>query len=294
MSYENPRTQLGQRPEQILISGDTFAFVRGQRGDASAVYKSADAFMRIGNPAKILKDLAIHKSMEDAGFPVAKLIAEGELGDQAYFVEASLGHEHMGELFAHDTETQGSISTERFSDFASLAETYAHAQLSTGTGEISSLKKGILLDDLCEELPEYADKLRARYEIVEENTKGLPNVLTHGDFNPNNLYPKGVIDLEDSFYAPYGYDLISAITHINYFPDSKEYEYFAKYRFTPSQQEEYLNRLDAISIEAELPPVSSFYDDLEFCRAVWLAAKIPHVPKLQKFRYDLLVEKFLT
>ena len=80
------------------------------------------------------------------------------------------------------------------------------------------------------------------------------------------------------------------ISTINYFPDSHEYEHSAGYRFTDKQKEEYLRKMDSISIENGLPPLSEFAKDFEFCRALWLGARIGHTPKLQQFRYDLIVE----
>jgi len=47
---------------------------------------------------------------------------------------------------------------------------------------------GISTKRLCEELPEYANRLRARFDEVRDRTVTLPFVLTYGDFNPNNLY----------------------------------------------------------------------------------------------------------
>lgn len=295
MSYDSPRNKPGERLEHIEILGDVFTFVRAQRGDASAVYRSKNAFMRIGKAEKILKDLTIHKTMEQAGFPIAKRIAEGEFEGESYFIEESLGEEHLGAIFANSVEKNGSIADGTFEEFVSLSEKYANALIKTDTGlrDGGTLRDGILLDTLCKELPEHAAALESRFEKVLENTKHLPTVLTHGDFNPNNLYPGGVIDLEDSFYAPYGYDLVSAITHINYFPDSKDYEYFAKYRFTLDQKKAYFERLDTVSTQHKLAPLSTFEKDFEFCRAVWLAAKIPHLPKLQQFRYTLLIDTFL-
>ena len=71
-----------------------------------------------------------------------------------------------------------------------------------------------------------------------------------------------------------------------------DYEFYAKYRFTPEQKREYFKRMDAISVEAGFPPLSQFEEDFKFCRALWLAANLPHVPKLQQFRYDMVIEKF--
>ncbi|MBU1292928.1 aminoglycoside phosphotransferase family protein [Patescibacteria group bacterium] len=296
MTFQAPRSTPGTRPERIVVNGITYSFVTRQRGDFSVIYKSEDKFIRIGNPDKIHRDLALHRKMEESGFPVATLLAEGEMNEEAYFIESSLGDAHFGDIFAADMQAEGSISSENFERFLSIAEQFAKAQLSTATAErdFAVFMDGILFSALCEELPEYAERLRLRFGKVRERVSQIPFVLTHGDFNPNNLYPTGVIDLEDSFFAPYGYDVVSAISHIDSFPDSHEYEFFAKYRFTTEQKDTYLQRLDTFSEKAGLPKLSLFREDLEFCRAIWLAAKIPHTPKLQRFRYDFVIQNFLT
>jgi len=197
----------------------------------------------------------------------------------------------MGGIFAKDTERSGAISTKSFDAFVEIARQFAKAQLATAseTKDFDAFSKGIHFDPLCEELPEYAPLLRKRFEEAKSRMSAMPFVLTHGDFNPNNLYPTGVIDLEDSFYGPYGYDIIGALSHIDSFPDSSEYEYFAKYRFT----QKYLDSLDAVCTEAGRPKLTPLKEDFEFCRAVWLAVEIPHTPKLQRFRYDFVIKNFL-
>lgn len=295
MVFESVRNKAGERPETIQMEGRDFIFVTSQRGGQSAVYKSQDSFMRIGDPEKIRRDFELHKKMEQAGFPVSRILAEGESEGQFYFIEASLGEKHLGKIFGEEVERGGVISNESFEAFVTVAEKFARAQMSAVVEDrdYQVFSKGLLLENLCNEMPDYADRLRERFELVKERTASLPFVLTHGDFNPQNLLPGGVIDLEDSFYAPYGYDLVSAISHINYFPDSKEYEYFAKYRFTNEQKQEYFRRLDIISVENGLPPLSEFEEDFEFCRALWLVADNPNSPKLAQFRYDLIIDKFL-
>jgi len=287
---------LGGRPEKIELEGKTFSFVTGQRGGMSAIYKSEGAYLRIGEEKKIAPDLALHRKMEAAGFPVTRLLGEGVFDGQKYFIESSLGEKHLGELFSEDTEQRGAISENLFESLVSVAEKFAEAQLTTIAEErnFNDFARGIWIDRLCEEIPASASKLKERFEEVKRNTQSIPFVVTHGDFNPNNLYPAGVIDLEDSFHAPYGYDLISAITHINSFPDSEEFEYFAKYRFTLDQISHYLERLDRISVTNNLPKLSTLLEDFSFCRAVWLAADIPATPKLQQFRYQLVIDQFLS
>lgn len=296
MTFISPRRQLGDRPESIELEGRTFSFVTRQRGYRSAIYAAPDAYLRIGAPEKIIADVAFHKEMASLGFPVAPLLHEGTHNGEQYYIESSVGEKHFGALFAENIAQQGSISDALFDTFLSLMERFAHAQVRTATQEkdFTVLSTGIWFEKLCAEMPAHADRLRQRFARMQERTAVLPFVLTHGDCNPNNLYPAGAIDLEDSFYAPFGYDLYSALVHIDSFPDSPDYEYFAKYRFTQNQKEQYMHMLDTIALEHNLPKLSGFVDDFAFCRAVWLAADIPATPKLQQFRYDLIINDFLS
>lgn len=291
MSPESTET----KPKDIQIEERSFVFVQDQRDKKSAIYKSDDAYLRIGNPEKILIDLAFHKKMEAQGFPVATVISEGELDGQAYFIESSLGEKHFGEIFAEDVEKKGSISQENFNQFLKVVEQFARAQLKTRseTKGFEEFASGIHLDVLCDELPEYAPKILAAFEVVKKKTASLPFVITHGDFNPHNIFPAGVIDFEDSFHAPFGHDLAGALPSIDYFPDSTDFEFFAKYRFSDDQRRQYFEVLDRICAEENLPSLSEFQNEFEFGRAVWLLVRMHAWPKLQKFRYDLFIERFL-
>jgi Ser/Thr protein kinase RdoA (MazF antagonist) len=53
---------------------------------------------------------------------------------------------------------------------------------------------------------------------IESITKTLPIVWNHGDHNPYNIFTDGLIDLEDSFDGPLGYDTITALTQNFRFP----------------------------------------------------------------------------
>lgn len=295
MPYINARKQLGSRPEKICLNGCEFTFVTGQREGVSAIYRSADSYLRIGSAKKLLKDLMLHQNMGKAGFPVATVISQGEENGETYFIESSLGEKHFGTLFEEEVSKNGSIGKELFEQFISICEKFARAQLTTKSDikGYAEFAKGVWLGELCEELPEYAEALIKRFEIVRNHTEALPFVLTHGDLNPNNMYPAGVIDLEDAFPGPYGYDLVSAVSHIDSFPVTEGYEYLGGYHFTPEQIQEYTARMNLLSKEAGLLPLSEFWNDFEFCRAIWLAADIPNTPKLQKFRYELVIQKFL-
>lgn len=295
MSAEDMPAHESEKPENAIVGDESFEFVVNQRNGQSAVYKSADTYLRIGDPGRIKTDLALHKQMVAAGFPLARVISEGSLGDRAYFIESSLGDKCMGNLFAKDIEKTGSVTQENFDAFLRVTEQFARAQLTTGssTRDYAEFADGIHLDELCDELPEQAPKIRSIFDAAKQKIAALPFVITHGDFNPNNLYPDGVIDLEDSFHAPFGHDLVGAFSHIDYFPDSSDYEFHATYRFSADQQRQYFELLDRICMETSLPPLSECKSDFDFTRAVWLLVRMHKWPKIQKFRYDLFAERFL-
>lgn len=295
MSLEDMKETTPQLPENIELEGTNFEFVKSQRDGNSAIYKGPESYLRIGSSEKIHSDLALHKRMESAGFPVARLIAEGELDGQAYFIESSVGEKTLSKTFAEETEVTGAISQESFNHFLNITDQFARAQLRTQTAErnFEGFADGIHLDILCQELPHYAERIRAKFKEIQKRTTGLPFVISHGDFNPHNLYAGGAIDLEDSYHAPFGHDLIGGIISIDYFPDSQEFEYFAKYRFSEEQKRRYLELLDGICDEQGLPQLSGFQSDFEFTRAVWLLVRMHKWPKLQKFRYDKFIEEFL-
>jgi len=281
--------------EKLNINGNSFELVKAQREGISAVYKGEQTYLRIGDKTKIVRDIENHRKMEGAGFPVAHIIEEGEYEGMRYFIETSLGEQTLGSLFAQDIKTQGYITDEHFSTFVSIATTLAKAQMYTKTvsADFDAFARAIHLDILQEELPQHKDTLRDIFTEVSNRLSVFPFVLTHGDFNPHNIYPDGVIDFEDSFEGPFGYDVVGALVHIDYFPDSQEYEYFAKYRFNQNQRESYLKAIDAVSQDAGLPKFSEHISDFEFCRAVWSLVRMQKWPKLQQFRYDLFTERFL-
>lgn len=279
----------------IHINGKAFDLVVVQRGGTTAVYKSGDEILRIGNREKIAKDLALHKKMEALGFPVTRLIGEGEHEGLGYFIEASLGDRHLGNRFAEEVREIGVIRDATFQSLLRIVDRFGRAQLKSivPAKDFEEFTRGIHLDILCQELPHYSEAIRSRFRQCIERFSPFPFVITHGDFNPNNLYAEGVIDLEDSFYGPFGFDLMTALVHINYFPDSPEYEYTARYRFTPAQSREYLAAIDLIATDAHLPRLSEIKDDFEFCRASWSLVRMHQWPRLQQFRYELFRQKFL-
>jgi Phosphotransferase enzyme family len=278
----------------VTLAGETFSLVTVQRGTTTAVYRSARYYLRLGERAQIQRDISFHKQMAAYGFPVARIVLQGAYRDFGYFIEESLGEKHFGELFAEDVMQYGKISDRSFGRFLHITQVFAQAQLKTRAERSTpTFAHNIHLAALLEELPQDAARIQARFAQAMERLIAFPCVLTHGDFNPHNLYPAGVIDLEASFYGPAGYDLATNIVHINNYPTSSDYEFFQGYYFTEEQQRQYCNTVDALYTGQGLAPLSAYLEDFAFCRAVWLAVRMGPWPKIQQFRYDLLRQKFL-
>lgn len=279
----------------ITVQGKTYELVRVQRGGVSFVYKGFGEYLRIGEPRIIKKHLDAHRLMEAAGFPVPKLLVMGVHEGRSYFTEATMGEVRLGDAFATDYEWNV-LSDKRFQELVIIVQRYAVAQLKAPKppGNLRGFKPAIHIRTLCRELPEYAEKIETRFKEVTERLSVFPTVLSHGDFNPQNIFANGIIDLEHAFQGPWGYDIVTALVHINQFPDSKEYEYFARYRFSDAQRAEYLRVFDALAAENTLPKISDYLHDFEFCRAVWSSVRMAEHPKLQKWRYDFFISQFLN
>ncbi len=282
-------------PKQLTLPEGIFSFVVEQRDGESAVYRGNATYLRIGEPKRIQRALDLHRRMENDAFPVSKLLGEGTLGNEYYFIESSLGDRRFGDLFSDDIKQDGEISETHFNELLTIVTRFGEAQLKTVTEkEWGFFEKGLHLDILRDELPEYRTKIDERFGRIKERLSGLPFVLTHGDFNANNLYPAGVIDLEDSFNGPFGYDLMSALVHIGYFPQEDGYEYRAKYHFTEQQAARYRETMDQLSKKMGVVPISQFESDFDFCRGAWSLVRMQKWPKLQQYRYGLFIKKFLS
>lgn len=280
----------------LVIDGQTFELVGVQREGVSAVYRGGGSYVRIGEPHKIERDLAFHRRMEEAGFPVAKLLGAGAHGGFAYFIEASLGERRLGLLFAEDFETQGAVGEAHIAELIAIVEKHIIAQMGTRMSESAwdDFQSGIRLPELCAELPDEARKIRERFARAKIALTLFPFVVTHGDFNAQNLYRDGVIDLEDSFCAPVGYDPLSVLATIDAMPESRDYEFYARYHLSEAHRVRYLGEIDTIARANGLPTFSEHEEDFAFCRWVWLTVGMQRWPRIRQWRYDRFRKRFLS
>lgn len=278
----------------IRIDGREYTLL-GQQRSGAAIYRGKDSYVRIGPARVIAPDLALHRAMEAEHYPVAHILAEGMLGADQYFVEESLGTHSFRTLFQEDCEQTGVISDANFLTFTRVMKRLLDAEMRALESEwdTTDFAAGIRLPVLMSELPRHADALYARFEAALPRIKKIPGTLTHGDCNPANMYAGGIIDLEDSFRGPLGYDCVSAISTIDWTPRTKQYEFHAQYSFTDEQKKQYLQTLSKKAGKVRLD-LTALYEDFAFCRAVWLCTGMGAWPRLQQWRYEKLVDTYLS
>ncbi len=278
---------------QIEVGGVIFNFIKTQREGDSHIYKSDDKtkVLRIGEKSKIERDLAKHKSLLAQGYPVASILEEGEIDGQEYFIEESLGEELFGEIFKKDFETFGKISEEHFQILLNESSKMLKAQIANSTTEQKwdEVLAGLHVDWLIQELPDQEGMILKRVETCRERLKNIPFVFSHGDFNPYNFFPKGAIDFEDGFYAPVGFDVLGLMVYPEYFPhkDVVELEINGGYKYSKEQVERYMQTMNAILVESNLPSVEEIYEEIRFLKGIWLTVKMHRWPKMQQYRYEL-------
>jgi thiamine kinase-like enzyme len=255
-----------------------------------SIFKGDGSYLRIGPKDVLEPELKQHKELLQHSFPVPVIISEGGDGDRFYFIEESFGDTLMSDLFSHDCEQYGHISQESFGKFLEAVSRYAKAQLSTiqETKDDKAFYTGVHMDLIQEELPELKEEFQEAFEKVFASTSSFPAVFTHGDFNPHNLFEKGIIDFGSMHHAPAGYDIATMTYHIYNFPKPGDYEYYRRYQFSQEQIQKYFNVMDRIYLEANLPPVSSVVDSYILARMIWSAARMQKYPKIQSWRYGRL------
>ncbi|OGG54529.1 hypothetical protein A3C20_04395 [Candidatus Kaiserbacteria bacterium RIFCSPHIGHO2_02_FULL_55_25] len=278
--------------EHLIIEGKSFDLVSLQRS-AAGVYRATDEYLRIGPPAQIAKDLEMHRAMERAGYPVAKILSEGTYEGHSYFIEESLG-ETFRMRFTKEYETSGAVSDATFDELVEAVGKYLEPQSKAiVVSDPEQFAKGIHLEILKQELPEYASRIQAKFEESLRSISDFPYVISHGDLNPSNISAQGVLDLEDSFPAPLGFDIASVLSTNEWFPESGDYEYQAKWKITDAQKSAYIVTLDDRLGRLGYSGFRANYKPFEFCRIIWMVVRMHKTPKIQEWRYQKMINEYL-
>lgn len=280
--------------ENAIIDGKTYSYIKTREYTPVSIYRNENEFLRIGPKDIIAEELTLHKKLLEFGFPVPQILSEGEKDDFYYYIETLLGDTLLGDVFWEDAKKNGIVTDENFQKLLVLVEKFVRAQLKTAekVGAFESFYLGLHVDYILEELPYLQEKILAGFEKLKERVSIFPAVMTHGDFNPYNLFEAGVIDFGNSFVAPAGYDIVTNAYHSFLFPKDGEFEVMRRYEFSDEQLKAYFSLVDQIYIENDLPKVSDFVEDFIFARTIWSAVRMQRWPKIQSWRHEKL-EKIL-
>lgn len=282
----------------IIIDEKKYTFLKRRDYTPVYVYQSGDSYLKIGSRLYIDESIASHTALFSAHFPVSKIIKIGTKNNQRYFIESSLGSHHFGYLFEDECKKNNQISPETFSQFMKVTKLFADAQSKYLETEatFNQFKTLVHYYLLIKELPHLATQIKEAYLQVKRKLKNVPLVLSHGDFNPHNIYPQGLNDSEKIHFAPYGYDLITNLVHVYFFPTSSLNELMRGYEYTPVQREAYIQMVNSIAKQYQLSDPFSYINEFIFCRAIWSVTRQQHTPRYQKWSYTLftnLLSKYL-
>lgn len=277
----------------IEIEGTTYSLVKNRVHTPDiAIYSSgtASTYLRIGPAAKIEEERKQHEQLYKAGFPVAEISGSGKLKSKAYYIEKSLGFQTISDLFAEDVKEYGYITESNFSKFVELSTIFAKAQLSVPSKKASfkEFTDGFYLASVQKELPAERELITRTFDKIEQKLAVLPFVPSHGDFNPSNMFEKGVIDLEYFHQAPFGYDLVSALYTTYFFPKDASFEMVRRYEFSKYQRATFIHSMNKLSLENQIPQFTEFTGEFILCRAIFMAALMQDTPKLQAWRFKIL------
>lgn len=285
--------------DKLKLGDKIYIHVKTRAYTPVSIYKTDTEILRIGPKDLMAPELDLHKKLLSNGFPVPKILAEGEHAGKFYYIEQSLGENLLGDIFWEDCKKDGRISDNHFKSLLELTEKFAEAQLKTvsESRDAESFYIGIHMDLIQEELPELKTDFLKAFEKLKNRTTALPMVLTHGDLNAYNILENGIIDFGNSHYSPAGYDLVGNIHTTHNFPKQGDYETMRRYDFTEIQKDEYFKSMDAIYIKSGLPKLSDFLEDFIFAKTIWSTTRMQRYPKLQKWRYDrlkIILRKYLN
>src|SRR3989344_4195312 len=281
--------------EKRRIRSEEFTLVKKQRSGI-CIYRGKDAYLRIGPPELVSLYVNSHSAFEELDIPVARILHTGEDAGEAYVVEESLGDKRFLELFEEDIKRQGKIAPEHFAQLLEVVTVYLTKQIRSPerVRDEEAFAKAVHLELLCSELPGHAEKIQARFKEHAQKVSGYPYRFVHGDFNPANIFPRGIIDFEDIAVGPIGYDAVSAIETQGWFPPNREFEFYGRYQFSEEEKRRYYNACENVFVREHIPPLAPVREQLAFFRAIWLTVRMHHWTKLQKHRYDLFVSKYLS
>lgn len=253
------------------------------RRNGSEIVRSVDrqSYLRRGTPEVIRAELVHHDALVALGYPVPRILARGD----GWFVEESLGDQHFGDIFPA-TPQEHPERPEVFRQFTDVLQRYADAQLREHRVPIDAAVLESRIDFADNEhlfdargLKDYREMTRRILSAVD----GTPGVPCHGDCNAFNIFPRGIIDFEDTFIGPLGYDIASSIISTQAFPERSEcpdVESERLYTFSPEEN----GALAGILTSQVRGEPQNLVIETTLIRWIWHLCRMGHRPILEGFR----------
>lgn len=285
----------------MQINGENYEEVKSRELTKGKVFRNTDAskYLRVGVIKDIMKEALHVESLYNLGFPVPNVLEIGQIGDKGYYVEKSIGELTFGEKFHDEYLSLGEVGANTFKSFCDIICIYFHSQLNSPCypPKRHDFKKTIMLSNILEENSDL-DQKEVRYCIKKINKRllTLPNVFSHGDLTPRNVFSEGIIDFEFQFITPVGFDVLTApvIERFWNFRDKngKSYEMFY---LDKKLIDYYLERINMVATQHGLKDFLLFSDDFLLLKAFWMLAHEREFAKLSSdtskwnFRKKILV-----
>lgn len=266
-------------PNEYIFEKQVYTKIKDRDYTDVAIYENADSVLRLGLPGTLERDRSMHQLLENYSFPVPRLYSYGQTEDYEFTLEQKFVGEHLGRQMKQETEAHGSVSEPTFQLMCGLIHTHADAQRRSIDPQ-KNTESSAHIQILLQELPELEEKIQEVLSQVQKRLSTLPAVLTHGDFNPHNIFPEGFIDFEYMSYAPFGEDITNPLYHIYFFPESSYYEYSRGYAWSYDQQ----TVLKKMYRDYQ---VLDFINEFILLRSVFATVRMDATPKLQLWRYEL-------
>lgn len=275
---------------ELTIDGERYALVlERERGVGLYANAGRTQYVRIGTPSMVAKELSFHKELLANGFPVAKIVAEGKLGNREYYIEESLGEKPFGAVFREETETTGKISEVSFLRLVQQVQAMHDAQERHVGPPVNaeSLAASVQFSSLRDELPDAAEAMNAAFAKIAGELATLPSCLTHGDLTAHNILHDGVIDFGDHFRGPVGFDMLTVITTPFWFPKNlPDGEFTRRYSYDDAYLTRLFEAVGRFTIGDRTIDLKKSFDALFLLKAHWWTVRNHKMPNLQQWRYN--------
>jgi hypothetical protein len=225
----------------------------------------------LGAPEEIASEYAFCRDLGRRGFPVAGLLARGQVGSGlAFFVERSIGPQTFGAQFMAEESGMAAVQDDTFDRFRKVMGDYAAAQFTPAnrSGDGSTAEVALLDSVLKHHPPRSPAEFHEAYRSAESMLRKHPWCFSQSDLNPFNVLPRGVIDFELATPAPAGFDVVTCVYFGRFWPRR-----MTAYRISDGQIHRYLETLDEVAQRHGLQSVSAHRNEFLLLKAIWATAK---------------------